>query len=152
MVRDYQERGDRIRQFRKARHLTQKAAGDLAGVTEKTWRSWEAGSGMMAKNVRAAAEALNVTEEQIDGQTEIPNPFSLARHLDENTELFREWCEEMSAAFARVETNVDRLTAALLDGASSPSLQGFREALERLPAAHADDAPPEKRRGTSGQR
>lgn len=154
MLRDYQERGKRIRQFRKARHLTQKQAADLAGVTEKTWRSWEAGSGMMAKNIRAAAEALDVTEEQIDGQTEIPNPFSLARVLDENTQLFAQWCEEMRASFARVEATVDRLAAALVEAGAIPR-DGWAESLEaaqRLAAARAAGEPQERRSASSAKR
>lgn len=108
MLRDYEERGKRIREFRSARRLTQAEAARLADVSEKTWRSWEAGGGMQAANIDKAAKALNVSPEQIVGEAEITNPFSLAAHLDARTEEFRAFCYLMVAEFQKVSEKLDR--------------------------------------------
>lgn len=153
MALKYREQGRRIAALRERKGLSQEDAARLCEVSNSGYQKWELGGGIRGANLRRLAEVLETTPEEIRGDAEMPDPFSLARVLDENTQIFAKWCLEMTDTLKRVEASVDRLTITLMDGdASSPALQGFREALERQAAAHGGDAPPEKRRGTGGQR
>jgi transcriptional regulator with XRE-family HTH domain len=108
MARDHYERGKRIRKLRELRELSQDEAGRAAGVTPRAWQEWEAGGGMKPASVRKAAEVLGVSVEEIRGDAELPDPFSLAAHLDARVEEFRQFSYEMQDAFAEVADKLDR--------------------------------------------
>jgi transcriptional regulator with XRE-family HTH domain len=54
-----------IAQWRKARWLTQEELADKVGVSLTTISAWEGGKQPRIKNMRALAEALGVTPDQI---------------------------------------------------------------------------------------
>lgn len=153
MALENRAQGVRIAELRDRRGLSQEALARLVGVSKGAVQNWEAGGGIRGENLRRVAEVLDTTAEEIRGDAEMPDPFSLARHLDERVEEFRQYSDEMRDAFARVEAKLDILATALIDGGAiqPDAWTRMREAFERLAAAHVGDEPQEPHTGTGGQ-
>lgn len=148
MAIENRAQGERIAALRERRGLSQEELARRVDVTKGAVQNWESGRGIRGENLRRVAEVLETTPEEIRGDAEMPNPFSLAAHLDARAEEFRQYSNEMRAAFERVEAKVDGLAKALLDGGAIQReswTQGVREAAEILRAAHADGVPQEPR-------
>jgi transcriptional regulator with XRE-family HTH domain len=58
-------RGDEFRRLREAKHLSQMQAGFEIGVTDKTIRAWEKGSGIEWEHAVAAARVYGVDPESL---------------------------------------------------------------------------------------
>ena len=54
------ERGQRIKELRESRHLTQEAMADKLGVTLRGYQEWEAGGGIKWENVKKLAKQHGV--------------------------------------------------------------------------------------------
>lgn len=52
------ERGDRIKQLREGRHLTQPVVAERVGVTLRGYQEWEAGGGIQWENAKRLAKVL----------------------------------------------------------------------------------------------
>lgn len=64
--------GERIRNTRKAKHLTQKQLGELTGIAEPTIRRYELGKlNPKYETIVKIAEALNVTPEFLMGKEDL---------------------------------------------------------------------------------
>lgn len=59
------ERGARIAELRKAKHLTQPAVAELVGVTLRAYQAWEAGGGIAWDNVKLLAKKLGADPDYI---------------------------------------------------------------------------------------
>jgi transcriptional regulator with XRE-family HTH domain len=72
------ERGQRIRELRLAKHMTQPAAAELAGVTLRAYQAWEAGGGIRFEHVKTLARALNGDADFIlnGPKPATPDPFT----------------------------------------------------------------------------
>lgn len=154
MALENRAQGKRIADLRERRGLSQEELARRVGVSHGSVQNWEAGRGIRGENLRRVAEVLETTAEEIRGDAEMPNPFSLAAHLDERVEEFRRYSDEMRAGFARVEEKLDTLAAALLNGGAIPqdAWTRMREAAERFAAAHADDLPQAPRTAKTAKR
>lgn len=59
------ERGDRIRELREQRHLTQPVVADRVHVTLRAYQEWEAGGGIQWENAKRLAKVLGATPDFI---------------------------------------------------------------------------------------
>jgi transcriptional regulator with XRE-family HTH domain len=57
------ERGQRIKELRESRHLTQEATAEALGVTLRGYQEWEAGGGIKWDNVKKVARLYKVDAE-----------------------------------------------------------------------------------------
>ena len=53
------QRGDRIKELREQRHLTQPVVADRVGVTLRAYQEWEAGGGIQWENAKRLAKVLS---------------------------------------------------------------------------------------------
>jgi transcriptional regulator with XRE-family HTH domain len=113
MALENRAQGERIAALRERRGLSQEELARRVSVSHGSVQNWEAGRGIRGENLRRVAEVLETTPEEIRGDAEMPNPFSLQRHLDERVEEFRRFSYEMQDAFAEVAAKLDRQYAML---------------------------------------
>lgn len=78
------ERGARIKELRKALHLTQPALADEVGVTLRALQEWEAGGGISWDNAKRLAATLGTeTDYVFNGERgDTPQPFGEKSQLD----------------------------------------------------------------------
>jgi transcriptional regulator with XRE-family HTH domain len=81
-------RGERLRQLREGRHLSQEDAAHEIGVSAKTLRSWEHGGGIRWRNVEVLGEFYGV---------------------DPNELIEREGTEQTAASLAAIHEQLDRM-------------------------------------------
>jgi transcriptional regulator with XRE-family HTH domain len=109
MALEYRDQGRRIAALREQRELSQEEAARLVGVSNSGYQKWELGGGIRGANIRRLAEVLDTTIDEIRGRdAELPDPFSLAAHLDARVEEFRQFSYEMQEAFTEVADKLDR--------------------------------------------
>ena len=72
-------RGDLLRKLRKRQRWSQETAAFKAGVTAKSWRSWEAGGAIKWPNAQRLGELFEIDPEQLvtrkddEDDTELPS-------------------------------------------------------------------------------
>lgn len=99
--------GRRIAQLRERAHFTQEVAADKAGVTLRAFQKWEAGGGIQYANLQKLAEALDVSVEQITGETETPNPFRISDQMDGGFDEFREHVGSLHARLDQIQAELE---------------------------------------------
>lgn len=121
-------RGELLRELRETRHLSQEEAAHEIGVSVKTIRAWEKGSGIRWGNAKQIGQFYGVdpnslvAREGINGKpADIPDPFS-------NPQL------------DRIESKLDKLLAAI----GQPDFEG----IEQAAAAAAQESAPAPRRAS----
>lgn len=98
-------RGERLRQLREARHLSQEDAAHELNVSVKTVRSWEKGSGIRWPNAQAAGDFYGVDPETLirrEGREDTPDVLSA---LTPDSDLLR----EVAGQVARLAGIVEKL-------------------------------------------
>jgi transcriptional regulator with XRE-family HTH domain len=97
-------RGERLRKLREGRHLSQEDAAHEIGVSVKSLRSWEKGSGIRWNNAQAAAEFYGVEPESLvsrelmNGDVDLPH--------DDLAEV-RDQIATLLSAVAELDAKVD---------------------------------------------
>ena len=78
------ERGQRIKELRESRHLTQEAMAETLDVTLRGYQEWEAGGGIKWDNVKKLAKFHKVDADFLMNgpQLETPDPFGDADQLN----------------------------------------------------------------------
>lgn len=126
------ERGLRLQAFRERAGLSQEAVARELGVSTKTIWNWERGSGIHGDNLRALAEFYDRSVEELQGLAETPEPFALARFIDEALNEFREAFASVRARMAEQDSERGQLLAAIQELGEVVRRQG--ELLEALSA------------------
>lgn len=126
------ERGLRLQAFRERAGLSQEAVARELGVSTKTIWNWERGSGIHGDNLRALAEFYDRSVEELQGLAESPEPFALAKFIDESLNEFREAFASVRAHMATQDDERDQLLAAIQELGGVLQRQG--ELLEALSA------------------
>lgn len=126
------ERGLRLQAFRERAGLSQEAVARELGVSTKTIWNWERGSGIHGDNLRALAEFYDRSVEELQGLAETPEPFALARFIDEALNEFREAFASVRTRMAAQDSERGQLLAAIHELGEAVRRQG--ELLEALSA------------------
>ena len=111
------EVGDRIRELRKARRLTQPKVADRVKVTLRAYQAWESGENAVSwPNLEKLAVLFDVSPEYLQHGGQVTNPAHAATQLD------------------RIESKLDELLARLDEDANERDEQ-MAELLAALRAA-----------------
>lgn len=98
-------RGERLKQLRDARHLSQEDAAHEIGVSVKTLRSWEKGAGIRWRNAQSVAAFYGVEPESLVSR-ELPEPSELP-HPDDRIADLEDRLVELLAAVAALDAKLD---------------------------------------------
>lgn len=137
------ERGERIKELRLARHLTQPAVAEAIGVTLRGYQKYEAGGGIKWDNAKALAKFFRVDPDYL-----MSGPKTETPDLSRNGQ---------PSQLDRIEAKLDHVIALLVDGDQQPAPPGLVPELEpelRPPSSTRSPAEPKpsRPRRTAGAR
>jgi transcriptional regulator with XRE-family HTH domain len=118
-------RGERIRQLREHRHLSQEDAAHQLGVSVKSLRAWEHGGGIRWRNAQALGELYGVSAEELvsrealNGNAEVielvgaTESAQILERLDRLEASLSELRQEIHSGRTRVLAELSRARTAL---------------------------------------
>jgi transcriptional regulator with XRE-family HTH domain len=142
------ERGQRIRELRVAKHLTQPAAAELAGVTLRAYQAWEAGGGIRFEHVKTLASALEGDADFIlnGPKPATPDPFTGGAAGVVMTRLDRLEAK-LDAIFQILQDRYAWETNQPADEQAARAAEAEAERIRQTRAASAQTAPARRRKG-----
>lgn len=125
------QRGERIKELRDARHLTQPVMAERVDVTLRAYQNWEAGGGMKWENAQRLAKTFGVTPDYImSGEPrETPNLFE---RNGEPSQLDRIELELAAITRATAELKEAQFEQAARDMEAQRQLEEVAQAIRRL--------------------